>query len=98
MTYQAVYKKLKVGDLLFDLDGEDRKGFGVGVVKDKKTSFLSVKFSNKELPIFVDNCLFCYDRAGIKGSRRCYSYQEMLEFKSSGLKSIDKYIKEYENE
>lgn len=98
MKFETIYKKLKVGDLLFDIDGEDRKGLGVGIIEDKKPSFVSVKFSSKELPIFVNNCLFCYDRAGVKGSSRCYSHQEMIEFKRSGFKNADKYLKEYENE
>lgn len=79
MRFSTVYKKLEIGDLLFDIDGKDRMGLGVGIVKDKKSSYLSVKFSCKTFPIFVNNCLFCYDRAGKKGSIRCYSYQEVLE-------------------
>ncbi len=93
MKYDNVYKKLKIGDLLFDIDGEDREGLGIGTIENKTDSSMFVKFLSKELPVFVNNCLFCYDRAGMKGSSRCYSHQEMIEFNRNGFKDVEKYLK-----
>lgn len=68
---------LNIGDIIYDVDGKDRLGLGKGFVTDMKNNFFFVKFESKDLPMMMNIELFLYDRAGVKGSRRCYLENEI---------------------
>lgn len=76
MSIRKKYLSLKLNSIVYDVDGEDRKGNGKGVVTKISEEFISVKFQNKSLPMFMNKELFLYDRAGRKGSKRCYIENE----------------------
>jgi len=63
----------KEGDTVYDIDGEDRKGWGKGVITGvgDRVDVLRVKFPVKNLPVLINGNLFVYDRAGKKGAVRC---------------------------
>jgi hypothetical protein len=80
MLCSTIRKNLKINDILVDIDGKDRIGFGKGIIlKFYSSGGMLVKFKTKELPIFVSDTLFCYDREGKKGALRCKIFQEIKE-------------------
>lgn len=92
------FEEAQVGDIIVDIDGKDRVGFGKGEItaisEDKDFSF--VKFEKKELLILVvNNKLKTYDRAGETGTKRCY-FEEEVDL-TKVLKDIPSTIAESDN-
>lgn len=69
MNNKILKHKLKKGDFIVDLNGEDTKGLGCGMVMSvyENKTFFTVLFNNAKLPMMFDQCFFRYDRAGKKG-------------------------------
>lgn len=91
MNSKETRRKLKIGDILIDEDGEDRKGYGEGIVKSFYTGWILVHFENRKLPMLVSDGLFCYNRFGLN-SIRCKTPKEIKEIK----KMMEENIKEKE--
>lgn len=87
MSIRNLANSLKIDDEIIDIDGEDREGLGIGkIVKiTPNGNFFFVKFENSKLPIIMNIELFLFDRAGVRGSKRCYLKKE---------KNLDPKIKE----
>ena len=80
MSIRDLANNLKIDDVIIDIDGEDRKGLGKGkIVKiTPNKNFFYVKFDGIELPKMMNIELFLFDRAGVRGSKRCYLEKEKL--------------------
>lgn len=78
MSIRDLANSLKIDDVIIDIDGEDRKGLGRGkIVKiTPNRDFFYVKFDDIELPKMMNIELFLFDRAGVRGSKRCYLEKE----------------------
>ncbi len=87
MNNKILKHKLKKGDFIVDLNGEDTKGLGCGMVMSvyENKTFFTVLFNNAKLPMMFDQCFFRYDRAGKKGAVRALTLDEFWKYKKYGF-------------
>ena len=87
MNNKILKHKLKKGDFIVDLNGEDTKGLGCGMVMSvyENKTFFTVLFNTAKLPMMFDQCFFRYDRAGKKGAVRALTLNEFWKYQKHGF-------------